>query len=101
MIAIRTTPDADEQIVRADAWWRENRPAAVDLFAAEFETAVRLIELLPDGGVPYRASPLRGVRRLLMRRTRFHVYYAREDAAVVVILAVWSAVRGHGPPIAP
>ena len=36
--------------------------------------------------------------RVPLHRTRFHIYYVqRED--VVVVVAVWSAVRGEGPPL--
>jgi plasmid stabilization system protein ParE len=46
----------------------------------------------------YRQSPIVGIRRVLLPRTRYHVYYvARED--VVLVLAVWHAKRGSGPPM--
>jgi hypothetical protein len=32
---IVTTPEAEQQILRADEWWREHRPAARSLFADE------------------------------------------------------------------
>jgi hypothetical protein len=35
-----------------------------------------------------------------MPRTRYHVYFAVEDArALVRVYAVWHASRGHGPPL--
>jgi hypothetical protein len=41
-----------------------------------------------------------GVRRLYLPATRYHVYYVHEpELHQVVILAVWSAVRGKGPPL--
>jgi hypothetical protein len=33
---------------------------------------------------------------VLLRASRFHVYYV-EQRPRVVVLAVWSAVRGRGP----
>jgi plasmid stabilization system protein ParE len=36
------------------------------------------------------------LRRILMRASRYHVYYVT-DGEIVMILAVWSAVRGSGP----
>jgi hypothetical protein len=38
----------------------------------------------------------RGVRRLLLRATRYHVYYrVREET--LEVLALWHATRGTGP----
>jgi len=37
-----------------------------------------------------------GIRRLILPRTRYHVYY-RVAGQVLEILAVWHAVRGSGP----
>jgi len=36
---------------------------------------------------------------VLLHRTRFHIYYVQREDFVVVV-AVWSAVRGEGPPLA-
>jgi hypothetical protein len=38
------------------------------------------------------------VRRVLLRKTRTHVYYPVDhDAELVKILAVWGAPKGRGP----
>jgi hypothetical protein len=38
------------------------------------------------------------VRRVLLRKTRTHVYYSvDEDAELVTVLAVWGAPKGRGP----
>jgi plasmid stabilization system protein ParE len=37
-----------------------------------------------------------GVRRVLMRSTRNHVYYVEQEDRVLVV-AVWGAVKGAGP----
>jgi hypothetical protein len=34
-LSVRTTPEADAQIASIDAWWRQNRLAAPDLFLEE------------------------------------------------------------------
>jgi plasmid stabilization system protein ParE len=60
----------------------------------------RCLELLgeaPKIGKPYRRHPhLRGLRRTLLRATRYHVYYVA-DADAVAILAVWHSQRGQFP----
>jgi len=41
-----------------------------------------------------------GLRRLLLRRTRYHLYYVHDETAgEVLILALWSAVSGRPPPV--
>ncbi|MCK6460202.1 MAG: type II toxin-antitoxin system RelE/ParE family toxin [Planctomycetes bacterium] len=90
------TPEAERQARDVDRWWREHRPAAPGLFLDELAAAIELIGDMPLAGRRYGHGPVRGVRRILLRSTRYHVYYVvrRADA---LILAVWSAVRGTGP----
>ena len=38
----------------------------------------------------------RGIRRVLLRSTRNHVYYVEQQDRVLVV-AVWGAVKGAGP----
>jgi plasmid stabilization system protein ParE len=93
-------PEADAQIHAIDAWWRENRPAAPALFAEELAADLEVIAGAPrigrrriHGGVP-------GLRRVLMRSTRYHLYYAPSDDGLrLFVLALWSALRGRMPPI--
>lgn len=93
--SVRTTPQADLHILEIDAWWRDHRDKAPDLFEQELAIAVRTIASAPAAGRPY---PFRGVdvRRLLMRATRHHVYYV-ERVDHVLIVAVWGAIKGAGP----
>ena len=92
------TPEAAGQARVADEWWRANRPASPSLFKAELDDAVSLVGRAAGAGRKYDSAALAGVRRLPLQRTRFHVYYiVRADEVIVV--AVWSALRGHGPPL--
>ena len=84
---------AEAQIQQIDDWWRENRPAAPDLFTNEIDRACLALEDTPGLGVPYEPKP--GVRRLLLRRTHYYVYFVQNPEAVVVV-AVWSTFRGRG-----
>lgn len=95
-MTVRTTRTAEVQIATVDEWWRCNRATAPDLFLDELADAFALIEAAPELGRPWTSSEVPGVRRVVMRATRYHVYY-RIDGDDVVILAVWSAVRGRGP----
>jgi plasmid stabilization system protein ParE len=81
-----------------DLWWRENRPAAKELFARELDDARRLLAATPELGSPYVERGNVVVRRLLLRKTQSHVYYEIDrSAGVVMILAVWGAPKGEGP----
>ena len=97
--ALIVSPEADAQISAIDAWWQHNRPAAPRLFVEELAQAFATIEFAPGAGHRYPHPTVRGVRRLLLRATRHHVYYlATDDHAVV--LAVWGSIKGAGPDLA-
>jgi plasmid stabilization system protein ParE len=92
------TPRSEAQVLEAAQWWRANRPAATELFDEELDTSLRLLAALPELGRRYPHSRVPGVRRLLMPRTRYHIYYVHDvDGEVLIVLALWSAVRGRGP----
>jgi hypothetical protein len=66
---------ARRQIEAMQAWWSKNRPSAPWLFLDELAQAERLLRENPTFGVvydSYRGSP---VRRVLLSRTRKHLYY--------------------------
>lgn len=92
------TPEARHQARSIDAWWREHRPHAPGLFAEELSSALTTLAGVPSAGQPYPHPRVRQVRRLLLPSTRHHVYYRIEEGAVIA-LAIWSAVRGSGPPL--
>lgn len=95
---VRVTPEAETQIREIDSWWRENRLAVPDLFLGELNESFQLIAGAPQIGRLYRKSPVRNARRLLLKQTRYHVYYVSMPDEVRV-LAVWHAQRGVGPPL--
>jgi plasmid stabilization system protein ParE len=86
------------QISAVDEWWRANRTAAPDLFFAELAASFDMIGHAPNIGRVYRQSPVSNTRRVLLKITRYHVYYVPRDDEVRV-LAVWHAQRGEGPPL--
>ena len=97
-LPVRTTLEADAQIRAIDDWWRTNRPAAPDLFLAELAAAFDTIGHAPNIGRLYRRSPVPNARRILLKDTRYHVYYV-PLADEVRALAVWHVRRGAGPPL--
>jgi hypothetical protein len=52
----------------------------------------------PTLGTVYTILDGRPVRKVLMPKTRHHLFYAVEfDAGVIIIHAVWGAPRESGP----
>ena len=92
-------PEAERQIRAVDAGWRDKRPAAPDLFEQEFRDAVATLATHASIGRRVTHPDVRGLRRSLLRHTRYHVYDVATEHRVLVH-AVWSAVRGSGPDLA-
>jgi len=95
-LRIEITSDAQSQIVAAAEWWTENRPAAPDAVFQEVDRILRLLAVQPGLGAEARQATLSGVRRVLLSRIHYHVYY-RVTGDTLQILAFWHASRGHGP----
>jgi plasmid stabilization system protein ParE len=82
----------------ADAWWREHRLAAPSLFADELAGALRLLRKFPGIGAPYPPKAELGVRRVLLSKTRYQLYYAYDqEKGLLGVLAIWSCLRGQPP----
>jgi plasmid stabilization system protein ParE len=87
---------ARREIVRAAAWWKDNRTDSPELLIEELAEALGKIALAPYAGADL--SHPSGARRWLLHRCRYHLYYTIDDAARTVTLrAVWHATRGKGP----
>jgi plasmid stabilization system protein ParE len=94
---VELSPEARRHVEQIAAWWEGNRPAVPTMFRDELEAAVRRLEVAPRAGSVYGRARM-ALRRLLMPRTRYHVYYAIEEPdALVRVYAVWHASRGQGP----
>lgn len=95
---VELSPQAYEQLTTINLWWARNRPAAPTLVAAEVETAMEQLASSPDTGPLHDAKALLPVRKLLMPRSRYHLYYEVDAASATVhVLALWHAARGAGP----
>ncbi len=91
-----TTPEADADAQRIDEWWIQHRGAASNLFVEELADAIALLELEAGVGVRFAHSAIPGLRRYLLRSTRYHVYFVHTDD-LVIIVAIWGATRGTTP----
>lgn len=53
---------------------------------------------MPGLGVVYATRRGVIIRRLLLPRSRYHVYFSNDEARQLVeVRAVWGATRGRGP----
>jgi plasmid stabilization system protein ParE len=97
---IRILPEAEEQLTAIRAWWRRNRREHPDLVREELAEAVRTLASFPVAGVEHRARGRGPMRKLLLPRSQYHVFYrVFADESAVEIFAVWRTSRGKGPPI--
>ena len=89
--------EARAQYRKQSAWWREHREAKT-LFAQEFLAAIRHLQTAPETGALYARRRGRAIRRWLMPKTEYHVYYRLDrQQDLLVIYSVWGARRGRGP----
>ena len=89
--------EAQERFEAEDRWWRENREAQ-ELFVSEFQEVLRTVAAAPGIGQRYRRARGRLIQRILMKKTRCHVYYFHDSTLdVLEIHSIWGARRRRGP----
>ena len=88
-------PAADD-IEAATRWWDANRPKAPGLFERELLTAFALIAETPRALPVARTNPLGEIRRAVMPKSRYLVYF-RLLGDEVRVLRVWHQSRGTAP----
>jgi plasmid stabilization system protein ParE len=89
---------ARRQIERIQGWWSEHRPAARGLFLDELAAAELQLRSTPELGSIYIEARAGVVRRVLLVKTRHHLYYRyRSDLDELTVLSVWGAPRGRAP----
>lgn len=95
-LRLRLEPRARTEILAAREWWLANRPAAPQAFDEELERAFHLIRSMPGAGQPVANPRHPGMRRVLLGRVHYHLYY-RVTEDTVEVLALWHTSRGRGP----
>jgi plasmid stabilization system protein ParE len=95
---LRTSRRAGRHIREAAAWWQANRDKAPLAFAEDLSDALRLVSELPRAGEPVRHAGMPNVRRVLLARTGYHLYYIVDEAAATIeLLVLWHTRRGMKP----
>jgi plasmid stabilization system protein ParE len=95
---IRISPSAATQIRAAAKWWSENRAKAPEAFEEEIARGFELASTFPSAGEPVSHPSIAGIRRILLSRIRYHLYYyTPQESEAVEILALWHTSRGTPP----
>lgn len=90
------TEEAQRQARAERKWWRAHRDAK-QLFSEELRAARGILAHGPKHEI-YGYFDGQPVRRLLLEKTRCHLYYiVSEQENVVRIVAVWGAMKGAAP----
>ena len=95
-LRVKVSARAALQIRKAAEWWAENRPAAPGAVRIDIGEALALLALQPGFGTPYEGARTKGIRRLLVGRIRYFIYY-RATTEALEVLAVWHVSRGKQP----
>ena len=98
-LPVSFTRRASKHVDEAGRWWRENRAKAPEALREELDQALQLIASQPDVGAIARNAKLAGVRRILLSRVSYHLYYRSLEtpARSIQVVALWHASRGEGP----
>ena len=97
-LRVKVSARAASQIRRAAEWWAENRPAAPGAIRIDIGDALALLAEQPGLGALYEGARTKGVRRLLVGRIRYFIYY-RATQETLEVLAVWHVSRGKHPSV--
>ena len=82
---------------RIDERWRQ-RADHPNVFAQDLLAAVELLESGTTPGSPFPTEKRPSLRRLLMPRSRCHLYFEIDHASESIqILHIWDARRGRTP----
>jgi len=89
--------EAQRRFEAEDRWWRDNRDAK-ELVFTEFQDVLRQLSSTPGVGQRYRRARGKLIQRVLMTKTRCHVYYFHDqERDLVEIHSIWGARRRRGP----
>jgi len=83
---------ARREIFEARGWWLDHRDKAPRAFDEDLKLALELIAETPNIGELYRSRRRRIIRRVLLHRTKHHVYY-RDTPIFVEVVALWHSSR--------
>lgn len=93
---VELSPRARRQLSQIERWWFDNHPSNPDLLVMELQAIGEMIADNPGAGAVYNRRV--GVRRVLMPRSQYYLYYRIVEArGLISIVAFWHTARGRGP----
>lgn len=93
---VRVTKRAERHIDEAASWWEQNRPHAPGAVDEELAETFSLLATQPGIGAPALDTKAKDVKRVLLARIHYRLYY-RVRGDEVQVLALWHTSRGTGP----
>ncbi len=97
-LRVKISARAASHVRRIAEWWAEHRPAAPGAVRTDIGDALALLAEQPGIGAVHEGGRTQGVRRLLVGRIRYFIYY-RATHDTLEVLAVWHVSRGKQPPL--
>lgn len=97
VVQIILLAEAQRRFEAEDEWWREHRDVK-DLFVEEFTQTLERLGEMPEIGQRYRTARGVLIQRVLMKKTRCHIYYWHDrERGIIEIHSIWGASRERGP----
>ena len=91
-------PEAQEHLTEVVRGVKAERRGDLSLLRRELQSAAAMLTELPAAGSPYLLARQAGVRRLLLRKSRYHLYYRVDrEQEKIQILALWHTSRRRPP----
>ena len=83
--------------VRIDAWWSKHGDDP-KLYARELLIAIGHLETVAEPGTPWPTARRPRLRRLLLTRSKCHLYFEIDEARQVIkLLTIWDGRRERPP----
>ena len=95
-LAIKVSSRASAQIDEVAEWWADNRPSAPGAVRHDVSEVLGLLIYQPGAGTPARRSRVPGVRRAILPRIRYYLYY-RVSGSTLEVLAFRHMSRSRQP----
>jgi len=88
---------AQRSIARIDTRWRKQADHP-EIFRAEIDQAIDHLETVSSPGTPCGTPSRPGLRRLLLEKTKCHMYFfVNEQSQWIEVIQVWDGRRERPP----
>lgn len=95
VVKIVLLDEAQRRFEAEDEWWREHRDAK-ELFVGEFARTLDQLSSTPSAGKRYRLTRGKLIQRVLMKKTRCHVYDLHDrERDLIEIHSIWVRVENE------